>query len=161
VTQYRIVPDESRVWVDARSSVHKIRSTADGVEGFVDLATPPSGRVSLPVRRLTTGNPLEDRELQRFVDVARYPTIDGVLTAMEPVDGEQYRVSGDLTLKGVSRPCEDVVTIATVDDRTIRVEGESTVDIRDFGLRPPRILMLRVEPTVVVRIELIARAAEA
>ena len=47
--------------------------------------------------------------------------------------------------------------ITPVDDRTIRLEGESTFDIRDFGLNPPRILMLRVEPTVVVRIELIAR----
>jgi polyisoprenoid-binding protein YceI len=161
VTSYRIVPDESRVWVDARSSVHKIHSTADGLEGFVDLATPPAGRLSLPVRRLTSGNPLEDRELQRFVDVARYPTIDGVLNAIDRVDGERYRISGDLTLRGVSRPCQDVVTITAVDDRTIRITGESTFDIRDFGLKPPRILMLRVEPTVVVRIELIARALDA
>ena len=158
MTYYRIVPDESRVWVDARSSVHKIHSTADGIEGFVDLAAPPSGRVSLPVLRLTSGNALEDRELQKFVDVARYPTIDGVLTAIDRVDGERYRLSGEVTLRGVSRPHQDVVSITPVDDRTIRIEGESTFDIRDFGLNPPRILMLRVEPKVVVRINLIATA---
>ncbi len=101
MTHYRIVPDESRVWVDARSSVHKIHSTADGIDGFVELdfvdgdgidqAKPPAGRLSLPVRRLTSGNTLEDRELQKFVDVARYPTIDGVLTAIERVEGDRYR----------------------------------------------------------------------
>jgi hypothetical protein len=53
-----------------------------------------------------------------------------------------------------------LVRITPVDDRTIRLEGQSTFDIRDFGLQPPRILMLRVEPTVVVRIELIARTPE-
>ncbi len=170
MTHYRIVPDESRVWVDARSSVHKIHSTADGIDGFVELdfmdgdgidpTKPPAGRLSLPVRRLTSGNSLEDRELQKFVDIARYPTIDGVLTAMERVEGERYRISGDLALRGVSRPCQDVMRITPVDARTIRLEGESTFDIRDFGLNPPRILMLRVEPTVVVRIALIARAPE-
>jgi polyisoprenoid-binding protein YceI len=170
VTHYRIVPDESRVWVDARSSVHKIHSTADGVDGFVeldftdgdgvDLTTPASATMSVPVRRLTSGNSLEDRELQKFVDVARYPTIDGVLTAIERVEGERYRISGDLALRGVSRPCRDVVRITPVDERTLRIEGESTFDIRDFGLQPPRILMLRVEPTVLVRIELIARTVD-
>jgi polyisoprenoid-binding protein YceI len=170
VTHYRFVPDESRVWVDARSSVHKIHSTADGIGGFVELdfvdgdgvdpTKPPAGQLSLPVRRLTSGNSLEDRELQKFVDVARYPTIDGVLTALERVEGERYRISGDLALGGVSRPCQALVRITPVDDRTIRLEGQSTFDIRDFGLQPPRILMLRVEPTVVVRIKLIARTPE-
>lgn len=171
MTHYRIVPDESRVWVDARSSVHKIHSTADGVDGYleidfmdgdgVDLNVPTSATLSLPVHRLTSGNSLEDRELQKFVDITRYPTIDGVLTAIEHVEGQRYRVTGELAVRGVSRPCQDEVRIMPVDDRTIRLVGESTFDIRDFGLQPPRILMLRVEPTVVVRIELIAREREA
>ena len=38
----------------------------------------------------------------------------------------------------------------------MRLEGQSTFDIRDFGMEPPKILMLRVEPDVVVRIEVIA-----
>ena len=150
--------------------MHKIHSTADGVDGFVeldfkdgdgvDLTIPTSATMSLPVHRLTSGNSLEDRELQRFVDVARHPTIDGVLTGMERVEGERYRLSGDVVLRGASRPCEGIVRITPVDDLTIRLEGESTFDIRDFGLQPPRILMLRVEPTVLVRIELIARMVE-
>ena len=34
---YTIIPERSRVWIDARSSVHPIHSTTDGLEGFVDL----------------------------------------------------------------------------------------------------------------------------
>ena len=48
------------------------------------------------------------------------------------------------------------MTIALVDDRTLRLDGESTFDIRDFGMEPPRILMLRVEPEVDVRVEIVA-----
>ena len=32
--------------------------------------------------------------------------------------------------------------------------GESTFDIRDFGMEPPRILLLKVQPDVHVRVEI-------
>jgi hypothetical protein len=38
----------------------------------------------------------------------------------------------------------------------LRLEGRSTFDIRDFGMDPPRILMLRVHPEVAVRVEIVA-----
>ena len=34
--------------------------------------------------------------------------------------------------------------------------GQSSFDIRDFGMEPPRILMLRVQPEVTVRVEIVA-----
>ena len=39
---------------------------------------------------------------------------------------------------------------------TLRLTGESIFDIRDFGMDPPRILMLKVEPEVGVRVEILA-----
>ena len=71
-------------------------------------------------------------------------------------DDGRYRVSGDLAFRGVVRHCEDEMTVEVVDDDTIRLDGESTFDIRDFGMEPPRILMLRVHPEVVVRVEIVA-----
>ena len=50
--------------------------------------------------------------------------------------------------------------IVVVDDKTVRLTGQSTFDIRDYGMDPPRILMLRVEPDVVVRVEIIAKKEE-
>lgn len=167
MARYRIVPERSRVWIEARSSLHPIHSTTDGLEGFielaaddggeVDLTTQPTGTLSLPVARLSSGNGFEDRELHRRVDIRRFPRIDGVLTHMERIDGtERYRVSGELEFRGVSRPCQDEMSVDVVDERTLRLEGQSTFDIRDFGMEPPRILLLRVEPDVTVRVEIIA-----
>ena len=48
----------------------------------VNVTVPAKGRVSLPVERMSSGNPLEDRELRRRIDARRYPTIDGELTGM-------------------------------------------------------------------------------
>jgi polyisoprenoid-binding protein YceI len=126
-------------------------------EGGVDLSVAPTGTVSLPVTRLSSGSRFEDRELHKRLAVRRYPTIRGVLTAMEPADGEgRYRVSGDVAFRGVTRACRDEMTVTVVDGRTLRLDGESTFDIRDFGMEPPRILMLKVEPDVVVRVDIVA-----
>jgi polyisoprenoid-binding protein YceI len=65
-------------------------------------------------------------------------------------------MGGDLTFHGVTRPCEGEMELEVLDERTMRLTGESTFDVRDFGVDPPRLLVLKVEPEVVVRVELIA-----
>ena len=169
MARYTIIPERSRVWIDARSSLHTIHSTTDGLEGFVDLAADgdavvgphPTAQLWFPVTRLSSGNRLDDRELQKRIDARRYPTIDGLLTSMVPVGADgRVRVQGDLVFRGVSRPVEDDMVLTVVDHRTIRLDGESTFDIRDFGMEPPRILMLRVAPEVKVRVEIVAEKEE-
>jgi polyisoprenoid-binding protein YceI len=167
VTRYRILPEHSKVWIDARSNVHPIHSSMDGLEGYieltiedegtVDLSVTPVGTVSLPVARLSSGNRFEDRELQKRLSARRFPTIKGVLTSMEPAGGEgRYHVAGDVAFRGVTRPCCDEMTVTVVDDVRVRLDGQSTFDIRDFGMEPPRFLMLKVEPDVVVRVDIVA-----
>jgi polyisoprenoid-binding protein YceI len=170
VPRYRIVPEKSRVWIEARSSLHPINSTTDGLEGYIDLGADDgdvdvgadaAGKLSLPVDRLSSGNRLEDRELHKRIDARRYPTIDGVLTGIRRADGDgSYRVSGELTFRGVAKNVEDDMTIEVVDERTLRLEGTSQFDIRDFGMEPPRILMLKVEPRVDVRVDIVATIDE-
>jgi polyisoprenoid-binding protein YceI len=166
MARYDIVPDRSRVWIDARSNVHPIHTETSGLEGWLDVELLPSGqvdpnaeqsgRLELPVDRLRSGNPLEDRELRRRIDARRHPTIIGDLRAIRPAGGGRHRVAGDLTFIGVTRGYEDDMTFDVVDDRTLRLGGQANFDVRDFGMTPPRILMLRVEPSVVVRVEVVA-----
>ncbi len=166
MARFRIVPDRSAVLIQASSSLHPIHTRTTGLVGFlevdlrdgvIDIAADPKGGLSLRVDRLSSGNRLEDSELQRRIDARRHPTIDGRLVHMSKASGDgRYRVTGDLTFHGVTRRCEDELVITPIDDRTLRVEGESSFDIRDFGMDPPRIFMLRVHPDVKVRIEVVA-----
>jgi polyisoprenoid-binding protein YceI len=167
VARYQIVPDRSRVWIDARSNVHPIHSATDGLEGFIEIELDADGhvrseveaaaRLSLAVSRLSSGNRLEDRELQKRIDAKRFPTIQGVLGRLDSTghDGT-YRVSGDITFLGVARHHEDDITVKAIDEQTIRLAGASRFDIRDFGMQPPRVLVLRVEPEVDVRVDILA-----
>ena len=98
----------------------------------VDVAAPVAGNLSLTVDHLSSGNRMEDRELQRRIDSRRYPKIEGTLDKIAPSEeSESYLVGGDMA-------------------------GKSTFDIREFGMEPPRILLLKVEPDVEIRVEIFA-----
>jgi polyisoprenoid-binding protein YceI len=71
-------------------------------------------------------------------------------------NGGRYHVRGDLSLHGVTKPIEGDVTLRAIDDETVEVEGEKVIDLRDFGLQPPKILMLKVYPDVKVRAKVVA-----
>jgi polyisoprenoid-binding protein YceI len=167
VARYNIIPERSRVWIDARSNLHPIHSSTEGLEGYIELELgpdgevnlekEPTGKLSLPVSRLSSGNRMEDREMQKRIDARRYPSISGALTAMEATSSNgSYRVSGDVTFRGVSRPHQDEMTVKAIDPQTIQLAGKSQFDIREFGMEPPKVLILKVSPEVDVRVEIFA-----
>jgi polyisoprenoid-binding protein YceI len=165
VATYRIVPSSSRAWVEATTSVHPVHGEADGLEGFIDaelrdgrldLDALPSMRLELEIERLTSGNPLYDNEMRRRVQTRRYPTVVGEAREFEEAGPGRYRVGGDLSFHGVTRRVAGEVRIGQPDERTVQVEGEQVFDVREFGVEPPRILMLRVHPDVRVRVRVVA-----
>ena len=170
--RYRIDPGSSRLWISARSTVHPMSISADGIEGELsfaldgdgeadrlDLGIAPGGWMTLPVERLSAGHRLEDIELLRRIESRRFPTIDGVLTSVDlSGESDRYQVTGDVAFHGVTRSCKDEVTLQRLDDDTIRLAGRSTFDMRDFGLEPPRWLFVRMEAEVEVRVEITAQA---
>lgn len=165
MARYRIAPSRSQVWIDARSNIHPIHSRTDGLEGWIDLRftragrfdlrTRPTAHLEFAVEHLRSANPLEQRELRRRIDAKHHPLITGEMTGLEPADNGQFRAVGEITFRGVTRAHREL-TIELVDDSTIRVTGSSTFDVRDFGMEPPKILILSVEPLVEVRIEVMA-----
>jgi polyisoprenoid-binding protein YceI len=170
VTRYRIVPEGSELHAEARSSLHAIHVRTSRLGGFMEatmngsgrrLEVAPAGSLELEVEDLKSGNFLYDREIERQLEVRKYPRIRGVVRAVEPLGKNgRYRVQGELTLHGVKRPVEGEVTVRVVDASTLEIAGEKVFDVRDFGLDPPRILMLKVYPDVRVRARVIARCED-
>jgi polyisoprenoid-binding protein YceI len=162
--RFVIDPESSTVSIEARSSVHPVRGQAHGVEGTAelvldgnrpDLSSAPSARIELPIRRLESGNPLYDSEMQRRVEARTYPTIVGELDEAEATAiAGHYRVHGNLTFHGRTRPVTAEIEARVDGDSRLVADWEQTIDIRDFGVQPPRLLMLRVHPEVRVRVHL-------
>ncbi|MEI7036634.1 YceI family protein [Fulvimonas yonginensis] len=62
--------------------------------------------VSLPLDGLDTHAPALDEHLKKpdFFDAARYPVVTYRSTKVEPLGGNRFRVTGDLTVHGTTRP---------------------------------------------------------
>ena len=131
---------------------------ADFHDDALAMDPPPKMHVELPVEQLRSGNMLQDREMWKLIDSRRFPTIAADLRSVgsRGADGT-YAAGGDITLAGRQRHYEGSLTVAR-EGNGVRVEGALRVDIRDFGLQPPRFLMFKVEPAVNVRLHLVATA---
>ncbi len=93
-----------------------------------------SGRVTVEVASIDTGIGMRDNHLRSddFFDAPRYPQATFAVGGVRR-EGERVTVSGELTIRDVTRPLTVPVTVA-VADGTIRVTGELTLNRREFGI---------------------------
>ena len=87
-----------------------VRGHFKNVHGTVefDPEDPTRSRVEVEINaaELWTGEPERDAHLRsdHFLDVARHPKITFKSTKVEPVAGTEFKVTGDLTIRGVTKP---------------------------------------------------------
>ena len=163
--RFTFTAERSCVWVSGRSSLHPINTETRGLTGWIEAALKPDGTLDLTVPvtgslevaadRLSSGNLLYDRELKRRIDAKTYPTIFGQLNHVAATsDAHRYEVTGDLTFHGKTRSFTHDMEIHVQDGKEITLAGSDVFDLREFNMKPPSMLMLKVYPEVAVRVEL-------
>jgi polyisoprenoid-binding protein YceI len=131
------------------------------VDGVLCTEVEPSGCLTIDVVGLNSGNKLYDAELLRRIDARRFPTARVELRECAPSGlGSRYRLAGDLTFHGVTRPVQGTVNVEAVSDRRLVITGEQVFDIRDFAVPSPTVLMLRIYPDVRVHLQAEAELEE-
>jgi polyisoprenoid-binding protein YceI len=115
-------------------------------EGTVvyDEAKPANSsvEVSLPLANLDTHVSALDEHLKKpdFFDAAKYPVVTFKSTRVEPLGGNKFKVIGDLTVHGVTKP---VVLDATLNKAgmqpmlkvpAIGFDATATIKRSDFGV---------------------------
>jgi polyisoprenoid-binding protein YceI len=88
-----------------------------------------------------TGNEQRDGHLRTndFFDAETYPQIRFVSTGVERVDAENYRLHGDLTIKGITKPVSvdfEFTGIATdpFGNERAGFEGKAVINRKDWGV---------------------------
>ena len=162
LTHFALVPERSTIVVAARSSVGPINFTGQGPVGDfacvvagdqIDLSTPPAGSMTLQVAELSSGNAVYDAELARRIDARRYPTTTIALLGATSAAAEgRVELMASLDFHGVTRPVDGVVTAEVFDGERVVVTGEKVIDIRDFEIPSPQMLLLKIYPTVRVHL---------
>jgi polyisoprenoid-binding protein YceI len=88
------------------------------------------------------------------MDARHYPTIGGRVTRIVANGAHpNYLVTGDVLFHGKTRSFEHQMHITSTDN-AIELSGDYMFDIREFGMKPPSMLMVRVYPEITVRVEL-------
>ena len=143
---YAIDPSHSRIGFVARHAmVTKVRGSFNEFEGsgYFDAEDPAKSHASLTIQAasIDTRNADRDAHLRSndFFEMETYPQVTFASTAVEPVDATTFRVTGDLTIKDVTRPVTfDLEYTGTAVDpfgnRRLGLEGSVVVNRKDWGL---------------------------
>ena|SRR5436309_2923651 len=108
---------------------------------------------------INTHNKLRDAHLRSaaFFDVKKYPTITFTSTHVEHVGAQNYQVTGNLTLHGVTRPITfDVVYHGqhSLMDTRADLTAKATINRRDFGLGQGAMVRFAASSMVTIEIGL-------
>ena len=143
--KWTVDPVHSRIGFIARHlMVTKVHgSFTDFTADLVVGADPVDSKVSVTVQMesIETGNKDRDGHLRTndFFDVPQFPTMTFESTKFA-VDGKKYTMTGDLTLKGVTKPVTfDLEYEGTTADpwggTRAGVYAEATIDRKEWGVK--------------------------
>lgn len=142
---YDLDPAHTQISFAARHAmVATVRGRFRDFSGVLSLdgADPSrsSAEVTIQTASIDSGVEQRDAHLRSpdFLDVENYPTMTFRSSRTE-VNGDEYKLHGDLTIKGVSKPVElDIEYNGTATDPygNLRVgfDGRTTINRKDWGL---------------------------
>lgn len=148
-----------------------------GFESPDDDYTKARGEVKVEVASLESRSDQRDTHLRSadFFDAEKYPYITYKLTSIEPIDEENFRVTGELTVKDITRP---LVLEATIEGRLpdpfggkerVGISARGQINRMDWGLNwdgvagtvpfASHTIKLEVDAEIVVKVAELAQAS--
>lgn len=157
VTTFHIDTAASSLIIEARSTVGPITWEARGLTGRFDAEvtdgtiTAPadaSGLVTVPLDEMHSGNSVYDAELLKRLNARQFPEASVALTSIVDIGEGTFHAQGEMTLHGVTRLLTGVIKAEIRPDSSLLVTGSEGIDIRDFDIPIPSMLMLKIYPDV-------------
>jgi polyisoprenoid-binding protein YceI len=145
VKTFAIDKTHSEAIFQVRHLVTKVRGRFTDLGGSIafDEASPERSAVAFTIQAasIDTGTPDRDAHLRSedFFHVEQYPAITFVSTAIRARGGNAFDVTGDLTMRGVTKRITLPVTfLGTARDpwgnQKLGFETETTINRKDYGL---------------------------
>lgn len=146
MTTYKIDSSHSNVEFSIRHLViAKVRGRFTDVRGSLELddadITRSKIQADIVAASINTAEEKRDAHLRSadFFDVENYPLITFTSKTIEPTGGDAYRVTGDLTIHGVTRPV--VLQVEDLGRATdpwgnprVAFTARGSLDRKDYGL---------------------------
>ena len=143
---YVIDPVHSRVGFAARHAmVTMVRGSFDKFDGsgYFDIERPENSSVAVTIEAASIGTRHRERDAHLrsadFLDVAAHPAITFAATDVDQIGVRTYRVRGDLTIKGITKPVVVEAertgwVIAPSGTHRVGFEGRTVINRKDWGI---------------------------
>jgi polyisoprenoid-binding protein YceI len=145
--RYEIDKNHSSLGFTAKHMIFTtVRGSFQDFDGHLQIEdgdyTTAQGEFSLRVASIQTGNEKRDEHLRSadFFDAAGHPTLSFRPSSVHSLGGDRYAVTGDLTIREVTRPIELAVSVEgriprdAFGKERIAVSATGTLNRKDWGL---------------------------
>jgi polyisoprenoid-binding protein YceI len=120
-----------------------------------ETQTIKEARVRFSFAAAQTGDKKRDREMLEWEENSQYPDVVFVLSSLAAAGQGRYNAVGQLTFHGVTKVVSFPVALSVTNEHTYSVDGDTDIDVREYGLPIIRKFgMLKVQPVVKVRFHL-------
>jgi len=141
---YVLDPARTRIGFAVRAMVSKVRGQFGGFEGsaYLDGDDPSKSSVQLTIQAasIQTRNRRRDSHLRgHYLESGSYPAITFASTKVEQAGQASFKVTGELTVRGVTKPVTiDVELTGTGnspgDSHQVALAGKATINRTDWGV---------------------------
>jgi polyisoprenoid-binding protein YceI len=143
---YTLDASHSRIGFVARHAmVTKVRGSFNEFDAVAEIDSDNLAaskvRVAIKTDSIDTRNEQRDGHLRSndFLDIENHPEITFVSTEVTPVGDDVVRVTGDLTIKGVSRPVTvdftyEGTAVDPFGNERVGFEGSVVINRKDWGV---------------------------
>ncbi|WP_406006279.1 YceI family protein [Streptomyces sp. NBC_00637] len=120
-----------------------------------------TGTLVLDTASLDTRNGMRDKHLRGadFLDVEKYPEITFAVRAADLGADGDVKVSGELTVRGISRPQTFTARLSQADADAVTLDATFTVDRNEFGITLNRLGMMGGPTTITTTLRFTRTAA--
>jgi polyisoprenoid-binding protein YceI len=164
------MPLESTVqlWFDGGSTVRAFKCSAKTTTtnimtdasdvasaGVAELVTKAS--VVIPVAAIDCGNGTMNEHMRKALKASEHPDVKFVLSGYE-VNGASATINGTLTIAGKDNPIQIPATV-TPEGSGIRVKASKAIDMTQWGVKPPSLMMgtMKVKPAVTIGFDVLVK----
>ena len=167
---------KSRLWIEGTSTVRSFQCQAPTVDATIEATSPEVAKLvtsgekavqtvelTIPVKSMDCRNGTMNEHMMKALKANEHPTIVFRLSSYELAEvGEDVKVNltGTLTLGGVEKSISIVANAENAEDGSLRVEGTHELHMKEYGLKPPTLMMgtMKVKELVRVRFDLLLKA---
>ena len=163
---------QSKLWVNGTSTVRSFKCEASSLDARVVTVAPGAVRsvlagakavrtaeLDVPARALDCRNGTMNEHMLKALKADQHPTIAFKVASYDVAKADtslKGTATGELTLGGVSKTIVVAADVTEDADGTLRIKGTHDLNMKEYGLKPPTLMMgtMKVHERVTVGFDL-------